>query len=230
MPANSISVSDILRASVCPMQLYLAKSSPANFTEPLRYSVAKQLSYHLGEEFNREENREKIREELRLTIPECGQDAFSVLDEMIDVCSKVTWRQALTYDMQVDSGKYNIHGRVDRVFDDSFSIIKGGKAPTHGVYASDRLQAVCYSICLEEMYGKEFYGRIEYLGSGTIRSVVLSPSDKRLFLTALKEVEKVRRGEVPRPVRGDKCKRCRFSENCTPLERPQTLLERLKKK
>ena len=64
MPENSVSVSDILRASVCPMQLYLAKSSPANFTEPLRYSVAKQLSYHLGEEFNREENREKIREEL----------------------------------------------------------------------------------------------------------------------------------------------------------------------
>jgi CRISPR-associated exonuclease Cas4 len=131
---------------------------------------------------------------------------------------------------QVDSGKYNIHGRVDRVFDDSFSIVKGGKAPTHGVYASDRLQAVCYSICLEEMYGKEFYGRVEYLGSGTVRSVVLSPSDKRLFLTALKEVEKVRRGEIPRPIRGEKCKLCRFAENCSPLERPQTLLERLKKR
>jgi CRISPR-associated exonuclease Cas4 len=153
-----------------------------------------------------------------------------VLDEMIEACSKVMWRQALTYDMQVDSGKYNIHGRVDRVFDDSFSIVKGGKAPTHGVYASDRLQAVCYSICLEEMYGKEFYGRVEYLGSGTVRSVVLSPSDKRLFLTALREVEKVRRGEIPRPIRGEKCKLCRFAENCTPLERPQTLLERLKKR
>ena len=65
MPANSVSVSDIIRASVCPMQLYLAKSSPANFSEPLRYSVAKQLSYHLGDEFD----REKIREELKLTIP-----------------------------------------------------------------------------------------------------------------------------------------------------------------
>lgn len=226
MPENSVSVSDILRASVCPMQLYLAKSSPAYFLEPLRYSVAKQLSYHLGEELNREE----IREELKLTIKDCGEEAFAVLDEMIEACSKVMWRQALTYDMQVDSGKYNIHGRVDRVFDDSFSIVKGGKAPTHGVYASDRLQAVCYSICLEEMYGKEFYGRVEYLGSGTVRSVVLSPSDKRLFLTALKEVEKVRRGEITRPIRGEKCKLCRFAENCSPLERPQTLLERLKKR
>lgn len=226
MPANSVSVSDILRASVCPMQLYLAKSSPADFSEPLRYSVAKQISYHLGDELDAAE----IREELKLTIPDCGEDAFRVLDEMLAACRKVTWRQALTYDMQVDSGKYNIHGRVDRVFDDSFSIIKGGKAPTHGVYASDRLQAVCYSICLEEMYGKEFYGRIEYLGSGTIRSVVLSPSDKRVFLTALKEVEKVRRGEVPRPIRGEKCKRCRFAEKCRPLEKPHTLLERLKKK
>ncbi|HJJ62681.1 MAG TPA: hypothetical protein O0X94_05005, partial [Methanocorpusculum sp.] len=135
MPENSVSVSDILRASVCPMQLYLAKSSPAYFLEPLRYSVAKQLSYHLGEELNREE----IREGLKLTIKDCGEEAFAVLDEMIEACSKVMWRQALTYDMQVDSGKYNIHRRVDRVFDDSFSIVKGGKAPTHGVYASDRL-------------------------------------------------------------------------------------------
>ncbi|HJJ87421.1 MAG TPA: hypothetical protein O0X17_03685, partial [Methanocorpusculum sp.] len=116
MPENSVSVSDILRASVCPMQLYLAKSSPAYFLEPLRYSVAKQLSYHLGDELNREE----IREELKLTIKDCGDEAFTVLDEMIEACSKVMWRQALTYDMQVDSGKYNIHGRVDRVFDDSF--------------------------------------------------------------------------------------------------------------
>lgn len=226
MSPASISVSDILRASVCPMQLYLAKSSPIDFTEPLRYSIAKQLSYHLGEELN----KEKIYDELKLTISPCDEETFRILCEMIDACSRVTWRQALTFDMQVDSGNYNIHGRVDRVFDDSFSIIKGGKAPTHGVYTSDRLQAVCYSICLEEMYGKEFYGRVEYLGSGTIRSVVLSPSDKRMFLTALREVEKVRRGEIPRPIRGEKCKRCRFMETCKPLERPQSLLDRLKKK
>ncbi|MDO5845484.1 MAG: Dna2/Cas4 domain-containing protein [Methanocorpusculum sp.] len=220
----SIPVTDILRACTCPMQLYLARSVPEDFHEPLRYSVAKQISYHLGDPLS----REKIWQELTLTLPGCGEDAKTALDQMIDACSRVTWRHALTHDMQVESEKFNIHGRIDRVFDDSFSIIKGGRAPTHGVYATDRLQAVCYSICLEEMYGKEFYGRIEYLGSGTIRSVVVSPSDKRAFLEALKTVEKIRRGEIPRAIRGAKCRWCRFAESCKPLEKPPTLFERMK--
>lgn len=224
MPSQyPVSVTDILRASICPMQLYLARSVPEDFNEPLRYSVAKQISYHLGEPLN----FGQIWEELKLTIPDCGTEAQDALKQMIEACTRVTWRHALTHDMQVESEKFNIHGRIDRVFDDSFSIVKGGRAPTHGVYTSDRLQAVCYSICLEEMYGKEFYGRVEYLGSGTVRSVVLSPSDKRTFLEALKTVEKIRRGEIPRAVRGMKCKWCRFAESCKPLEKPLSLFERM---
>ncbi len=225
MSENSISVSDILRASRCPMQLYLSRSSPADFSEPLRYSVAKQISYHLGDPLN----LEKIEDELRQVLPDYSTPARTALEEMITACTRITWRHALTFDMQVDSEKYNIHGRVDRVFDDSFAIIKGGHAPSHGVYADDRLQAVCYSICLEEMYGKEFYGRIEYLGSGTIRSVVLSPADTRAFLTSLRTVEKIRSGEIPRAIRGTNCKWCRFAESCRPLEKPPSLFERMRR-
>ena len=63
-------------------------------------------------------------------------------------------------------------GKVDRFFDDSFSLVKSGSAPTRGVYLSDRLRVVCYAFCLEEMFGKPLYGSVEYLSSGTIRSVV----------------------------------------------------------
>lgn len=225
MPAESISVSDLLRVSVCPMQLYLAKSSPAEFVEPLSYSVAKQLSYHLGGEID----RDVVLDELKLTVPEFGDEGIQILDKMFDACQSGVWETAEDVDVAVHSEKYGMHGRIDRLFADSFSIVKGGSAPPHGVYTTDRLQAVCYALCLQEMQGKEYTAKVEYLGSGTVRTVTLSPSDRRVFLTVLKSARKIQQGEVPRAVRGSKCVHCRFAEVCKPLEKPQSLFERLQR-
>ena len=90
----------------------------------------------------------------------------------------------------------------DRFFDDSFSLVKSGSAPTRGVYLSDRLRVVCYAFCLEEMFGKPLYGSVEYLSSGTIRSVVVEPKDRRALFLALRAAEKVTKGGIPKVVRG----------------------------
>ena len=215
----------MLRAFVCPMQLYLAKSQPAGFTEPRRYSAAKLLSYHLGDVLD----TEKIHEEFRLSLPDADDEAFRLLDEMISACSPVQFRCAAAYDVQISSEKYRIHGRIDRLFDDGFAIVKGSFAPPHGAYAVDRLQAFCYALCLEETYGKEFKPSVEYLGSGTVRQIRISPDDRRSFIQTLKDVERISRGEIPRPIRGKMCASCRFEASCKPHERPMSLFERMKK-
>ena len=87
-----------------------------------------------------------------------------------------------------------------------------------------------YTLCLEEMYGKEFAASVEYLGSGTVRKVVFSPADRRVFLEALKTAERVHQGEIPRAVRGAYCRQCRFFESCRPLEKPVSLFDRMRGK
>lgn len=208
------------------MQLYLASSSPKEFAEPVRYSAAKQLACHLGDILNPDE----IHRELSFALPDADDETHRILDEMIEACKAVQFRKAEACDVQAVSEKYHIHGRIDRFFGDGFAIVKGGTAPQHGVYAADRLQAVCYTLCLEEMYGKEFSASVEYLGSGTVRKVVFSPADRRVFLEALKTAEKVSRGEIPRAVRGAYCRQCRFAESCRPLEKPMSLFDRMRGK
>ncbi|HJJ42423.1 MAG TPA: Dna2/Cas4 domain-containing protein [Methanocorpusculum sp.] len=224
MTENSISVSDIVTCSICPMQSYLSKSMGA-YAEPISYSIAKQISYHLGAELD----EKIIWNELKDVIPECGDEARKIMNDMITSCSRSVWRRAVNHDVSVRSEKYNIYGRVDRLFDDTFSIIKAGSAPSCGVYAPNRLQAVCYQICLEEMFGSEFYGTVEYLGSGTIRNVLVNPSDKRMFIESLKAAEKIQRGEIPNTRRGSACAKCRFNNVCRASEKPMSLFERLKK-
>ncbi|HJJ43267.1 MAG TPA: Dna2/Cas4 domain-containing protein [Methanocorpusculum sp.] len=223
---DMISVTDVVKAGTCPMQLYLAKSSKSPYEEPISYTVAKQLSYYLGDILSVEDIWE---EGLKNMVPE-DQPALSYLENMVTACSKVTWRQAERYDVSVFSEKYGIYGKVDRFFDDSFSLVKSGSAPTRGVYLSDRLRVVCYAICLEEMLGRPYYGRVEYLVSGTIRSVVVEPKDKRALFLALRAAEKVHKGGIPKVVRGPYCSWCRFQETCSAVEKPKSLFSKMMSK
>jgi CRISPR-associated exonuclease Cas4 len=226
MPVEKISVTDVVKAGTCPMQLYLAKSTDTPYEEPIKYTVAKQLSYYLGDILSVEDVWE---EGLKNMVPE-DQPALTYLEQMVAACSKLTWRQAERYDVPVFSEKYGIYGKVDRFFDDSFSLVKSGDAPTRGVYLSDRLRVVCYAVCLEEMFGKPFYGRVEYLGSGTIRSVVVEPQDRRALFLALRAAEKVLAGGIPKVVRGPYCTRCKFVETCSAVEKPKSLFSKMMSK
>ena len=222
MPEDKISVTDLVKAAICPMKLYLVKSAEKKFNEPVSYTVAKLVSYHLGEPLFTDD----IWEELEAILPN-NNEAQRILEQMLEVCGKITWRHADQYDMPVFSEKYGIYGRIDRYFDDSFSVVKSGAAPTHGVYFSDRLRSVCYSLCLEEMFGKSYYGRVEYLGSGTIRSVVVEPQDRRTFVLALRIAKKTLSGEIPKVARGQNCNWCEFADMCSAVEKPRSLFNRI---
>ncbi len=220
MPDEKISVTDVVKAGTCPMQLYLAKSTDIPYEEPIAYTVAKQISYYFGDILSTED----IWEGGLKNLVHEDQPALSDLEKMVVACSKVTWRQAERYDVSVFSDKYGIFGKVDRFFDDSFSLVKSGSAPTRGVYLSDRLSVVCYAVCLEEMYGKPFYGRVECLSSGTIRSVIVEPKDRSALFLALRAAEKVTKGGIPKVVRGHYCSWCKFVETCSAVEKTQISL------
>lgn len=224
MMSDAIPVGDLVRCSVCPLQVYLSRSSPEEFAEPVGYSIAKQVAAHLGEPLD----PAGIWEELQTVLPDAGPQERERLFEMADTCSRTVWRSALCTDVFVSSAKYGITGRVDRLFEDGFSIVKSSAAPSSGIYAADRLRLTAYALCLEEEHEKPYAGSVEYLGSGTVRYLAApSPADRRAFLAALRRAESVFRGEVPRPVHGRHCLSCRHHERCSEASRPKSLFERL---
>ena len=223
MSDNPISISDIVACSICPMKVYLAKSEE-EYPESTSYTVAKQIAYHLGAELDEDE----IVEELELVCPEKLEEAKPILKELLAECKKHKWRAAEENDCLVRSDKYNIFGRVDRRFADGFAIIKAGKAPERGVYLPNRVQATCYAICLEELFGKHMHPSVEYLGSGETRNLSVTASDRRTFLELLKTMEKIQCGEIPLTKRGTVCSTCRFKDVCHDGGQPKTLLDKLR--
>jgi len=224
MSDNPIAISDIVACSICPMQVYLAKSEE-EFPEKITYTVAKQISYHLGAELDEAE----ILEELEFVIPEKIEESKPIVKELLAQCSKHKWRAALENDCLVRSDKYNIFGRVDRRFSEGFAIIKAGCAPEHGVYFANRVQATCYAICLEELFGQKMHPSVEYLGSGETRNLTITAADRRTFLELLKTMEKIQNGEIPLTKRGSACEYCRFKDVCTDTAQPKSLLDKLRK-
>ncbi|MDV0444333.1 CRISPR-associated protein Cas4 [Methanorbis rubei] len=224
MTAPQITVSELVRCSVCPLQLYLARSDPAEFIEPHSYSIAKQIAAHLGGQLILEE----IWDELKTVRPDAGDAEYSQLFSMIEACEKTDWQTALRADVIVSSKKYGITGRVDRLFDDGFAVVKSSEAPTTGIYANDRLRVTAYALCLEEEYDRPFIGTVEYLGSGTVRHQgPATPSDRRAFLAALRTAETIFQGKIPQPLRGRSCLSCRYHERCKETEHPKSLFEKL---
>lgn len=218
-----IAISSLARAHVCPMQLYLEKLQPEKFTEPKKYSIAKQIALHLGEEIE----EEKILNELSEIFPEKNFETEKIFWEMIFSVKKISWKKSIRLDVPVTSKRYKIFGRVDRVFEDGFSILKAGHAPTHGIYSADRLRMTACTICLEEAELPSS-GVVEYLGSGTIRSFSMTPSDKRSFQHALRTTESILLGKIPQKISGSHCAGCGFASHCRELDRPKTLLEKIR--
>ncbi len=224
MTPQNIMVSELIRGSICPMQLYLDKSDHTAFVEPHTYSIAKQIAAHLGGPLILEE----LWGELTAVLPDAGPTEHQQLASMIETCSKTRWRNAVRNDVLVSSEKYGITGRVDRLFDDSFAVVKSSAAPQSGIYAADRLRITAYAFCLEEEYHQPFAGTIEYLGSGTVRHLASpTPADRRAFLAALRTAENIRHGTVPKPLRGRHCLSCKHHERCRETELPRSLFDKL---
>ncbi|HJJ98101.1 MAG TPA: Dna2/Cas4 domain-containing protein [Methanocorpusculum sp.] len=224
MTPRTIPVHDLVRCSICPLQVYLARSDPEEFQEPVNYSIAKQISLHFGDELKPDE----IWDELETVLSVAGAEEYEQTLAMIDACQKTVWRPAVDTDVFVSSQKYGISGKVDRLFDDGFAIVRSSKAPSSGIFAADRLRLTAYWLCLYEEHKRSFDCSVEYLGSGTVRNLASpTPADRRAFLAALHSAESVFQGEVPRPRQGHHCLSCIFHERCDTVLRPKSLFERL---
>jgi CRISPR-associated exonuclease Cas4 len=209
-----LSISSVVTTSVCPVRFYL--SEKIRSAESFRYTVAKQISYHLGTEIEREE----IWDEISLIQKEGSPEIREFFEECIRIChNNAGWRRYSDSDLKVSSSKYHIHGIVDKVFDDEpfFSIIRSSHAPPSGVYSSDRLRITASAACMQEMIGDEIEGGcVEYIPSGVIRYCRVEPLDKRRFLRALHETRRIKGGEMPRRPLRPPCEWCPQKGRCGP--------------
>ena len=211
---SPLSISSVVTTAICPVRFFLGRKS--GIAESPRYTVAKQVSYYLGTDTDREEIWSEIMLIQREKIPD-GREFF---DECIMACSvQKNWRICSDSDVPVHSAQYQIHGIVDKLFDEApfFSIVRPSRAPSSGIYRADRIRIAAYTTCLQEMFGKEIEGgEVEYIPSGITRFCRVEPLDKRRFLRALHEARRIKKGETPRRPRNPPCERCPEKGRCGP--------------
>ena len=199
---------------MCPFRFYLEKGQAR--TESWRYSVAKQISYRLGDTLATDE----IWEDVRLLQKDIDSSVFQTLTESVRLCSNnPRWRRYREADVAVRSESHRIHGIVDKVFDDDpfLAVTRPTPAPARGVYSADRLRVAGYTICLEEILGTDIpRGTVEYIHSGIERVCTIEPIDKRKFLRALYEARRITNGELPRKPLRPPCTSCPQSDRCDP--------------
>jgi CRISPR/Cas system-associated exonuclease Cas4 (RecB family) len=214
-PTPELSISSVVATSRCPVRFSIEKDTPRS--ESWRYTLAKQLSYHLAEELD----EDVIWEEACLVRENPDPAMKPFLSEMIRLCrDKMDWRVPRESDVRVNSGKYKIYGVIDKLFDHDpyFALVRSSGAPVRGVYALDRLRVTGYTICLQEVLGDHVRGgTIEYIPSGVSRSVTVEPRDKRKFIHALHEARRIINGVPPRKPLQPPCGHCPYSRDCEPV-------------
>jgi CRISPR-associated exonuclease Cas4 len=201
---------------MCPVRFYLGKGKDR--MESLRYTVAKQISYRLGDALDADE----IWDDVRLLRKEIDSSVYPLLTESVRLCRNTPgWRTYRQSDVAVRSESFRIHGIVDKVFDDEpfFAVTRPAPAPPRGVYNADRLRVTGYALCLEEMLGTDVWGgTVEYIHSGIERVCTIEPIDKRKFLRALYEARRITNGELPRKPLRPPCDHCPETDRCGPAE------------
>ncbi|WOF15646.1 Dna2/Cas4 domain-containing protein [Methanoplanus sp. FWC-SCC4] len=209
---ESISISKIVSCHTCPVRFVIEQKQKKD-AEPENYTIAKQISYHLGEELI----PENIWEEIEMINPEMDNEAKELFSSWIDSCKKTRWPRASQTDVRVKSDKLKIHGTIDRFFNSKpqIAIARPITAPENGIYTADRIRAACYSICAGEHFGTEFDEVIiEYIPSGISRICKPQPRDRRYALNAIKTAHKIKSGFIPKKPENAPCTRCYLKEQC----------------
>ncbi|MEN6611212.1 MAG: Dna2/Cas4 domain-containing protein [Methanoregulaceae archaeon] len=215
-------VSDLVKTHFCPVRFFLEKDEPVQ--EPGRYSVCKQLAYHLGSPLD----TERIWDEVTGVNPEIDPDLRQFLEECIIACSAHPgWSIPAQNDVPVRSEKYGIVGQVDKLYDApvSFAIVRCTAAPDIGAYPQDRLRIAAYHVCIQETLGRNIEGGcIEYLPSGITRYFRPQPRDRRALMTAIRSARRILDGEEPeKPVDAARCTRCPHEHDCVSGSRASRL-------
>ncbi|MDD1694425.1 MAG: Dna2/Cas4 domain-containing protein [Methanoregula sp.] len=205
-----VTISELVRVQACPVRFYYEQRDPV--TESDRYTVCKQLSYHLGKPLD----AEGIWNEVTAVRPTVDPALREFLSLCIPACNKSAWKPAVQTDVKVISDKHGMAGMIDRIDADGvFSIIRASGAMPFGTYAADRLRVAAIAFCLEEMTGKEVAGgNVEYIPDGVSRHHTVQPRDRRQVIATLHKIREIRDGAMPQHPLNAPCTRCRFHEKC----------------
>lgn len=210
---ESLSISSVVSCHICPIRFMLERDSK-NRTETENYTIAKQISYHLGEEIE----NEAVWDEIKTINPEISEDSHETCSMWINRCKTASWPRASQNDLKVSSEKLGIHGVADRYFNSEpyIALTRLSPAPETGIYKSDRIRSACFSICAKETLGIEAKEIIlEYIPSAAARVCSISPRDRREALSAIKTARKILSGYVPVKNKNMPCKNCYLKDKCS---------------
>lgn len=211
MPATLVSVSELVRCHLCPVRFSLDRRLEAR--ESPRYTIAKQVSSHLGGELDEGE----IWEEVEAILPEIDPALRAYLRAAVERCRDGAWRIPAETDVPVRSDRFGIRGLVDKIFPEepTFAITRPTEAPAVGVPGSDRIRVAAYSLCVRESLGlPSARGAVEYIPSGEIRVCTPQPRDRRAVIRAAEAVRRIREGHIPRKPASAPCTGCQYRERC----------------
>jgi CRISPR-associated exonuclease Cas4 len=206
-----VSVSEIVRCHFCPVRYSLERRPGAG--ESPRYTIARQVSAHLGRELDEEE----IWGELEAILPGIDPSLRPYLAAAIGRCRAGTWRIPAETEVPVRSDRFGIRGLVDKIFPDepSFAIARPTEAPALGVSAADRIRVAAYALCVRETLGlPSVQGSVEYIPSGEARVCTPQPRDRRAVIRAAEAVRRIRGGQIPRRPVSAPCASCLYRERC----------------
>jgi CRISPR-associated exonuclease Cas4 len=211
MPESFVSVSEIVRCHFCPVRFSLDRK--LDVQESPRYTIAKQVSSHLGGDLDEEE----IWKEVTAILPEIDPDLRVYLAATVERCRAGSWRVPSETEVPVRSDRFGIRGLLDKVFPEepSFAITRPTESPALGVSAADRIRVAAYALCLRETLGiPASQGAVEYIPSGEIRVCTPQPRDRRAVIRAAEAVRRIRAGQIPRRPVSAPCTGCPHRERC----------------
>jgi CRISPR-associated exonuclease Cas4 len=212
MPGTLVSVSEIVRCHFCPVRFSLERRLEVR--ESPRYTIAKQVSSHLGGDLD----AGAIWEEVEAILPEIDLSFRAYLDASVERCRAGAWRIPSETDVPVRSDRFGIRGLVDKIFDEepSFAITRPVESPALGVSTADRIRVAAYALCTRESLGiPSAQGAVEYIPSGEVRICTPQPRDRRAVIRAAEAVRHIREGRIPKKPPNAPCTGCPFREKCT---------------
>ena len=213
MVSENIAISDLTAVIYCPIKYYRDYRAPHTVVIPDSTSICKHIACA-----HPDSDPDALWEELTFIHPELDPDSKTLLTTYLDVYNNALQQPWTEQDLYVSSKKWGISGIIDKYHAPTHQItlVKGTKAPQTGVYRSDKVRALGYMICVQEMMNiKHPVCVVEYIPSGIIRTISITPHDRRLFIETLKQVRRIRSGHVPhRPVRAP-CQFCVYKDDCT---------------
>ncbi|MBN1431522.1 MAG: hypothetical protein JW931_01985 [Methanomicrobiaceae archaeon] len=214
-----VTISGVVLCHSCPVRYYLETRREFE-QERIEYTIAKQISYHLGRDLCNDE----IWDEIRLINPNISEEDYPLFENWLEKCRDCSWPVSIESDVEIRSNKLGVIGRIDNLFESepNIGIIRAGCAPEKGIYKSDRIRCALVSICAAEtlkIKGEEIL--LQYIPDGVTKVCKPSPADRRTAIRALSYAKKIDRGYIPEKKNTERCNTCYLKDYC--LTKPKKI-------